>query len=576
MNLTKHAIQTYEGANAYDLRGVEPLLHLVFNHASSLLTDSYYETEKQQIDALTDAIVDAYHAEARFPWQYAAWMRDPKNGKGNRIQGAIVPAILDGLAGEQPWTEEYVEKCLKFRPDDVITFFAAYRNLSLGRPSAGARRGMARALLHFDEYQLMKYARQRANVRLADVLALLRSELEELLPESRLALDVGLYLHAPTRDRDDHLHRLPLTASRRALFKRDVDYVETAAFADHVAQARVTWEQVFSKFGDAAAENDAKIARRNGRIWRALLSVPGLLGDMAFLRNARNLHRDGLSKGALVEQAKARKFEELWPHQVFAGYRAVPELRPVFDVAFARSAAKLPPGRHLGIADASGSMSVPVGGSFSSTRAVDIAVTFTALMSETSGLGASFADDAMQWGPKNGYLHMARRGARSPLEFAAEPALRLGMGGTQIFGAMMELISWLRVNRDVRPPDCLWFFSDMQFHPAGAKDDAPARKAIPKDLQRMALEFGIEKGAPPLEVAINLYRRAIGPVDCVLWNLAAHPQTPVRPDLPGVLFLSGFDAHSFRHVADWRERRASRKTVAARDKDVVIDAIRTY
>ena len=35
------------------------------------------------------------------------------------------------------------------------------------------------------------------------------------------------------------------------------------------------------------------------------------------------------------------------------------------------------------------------------------------------------------------------------------PKLRVGMGGTQVFGAVMELITWLKNNRRVAPPDCL-------------------------------------------------------------------------------------------------------------------------
>ncbi|MEZ4460509.1 MAG: hypothetical protein R3E66_12445 [bacterium] len=84
--------------------------------------------------------------------------------------------------------------------------------------------------------------------------------------------------------------------------------------------------------------------------------------------------------------AKDRRFQEVWPHQVHTASKNVPDAEPVLDVIFGKLANKLPSGRHLGIADVSGSMSVHVGGAFSSTRAMDVALTLTALMSRTSGL----------------------------------------------------------------------------------------------------------------------------------------------------------------------------------------------
>lgn len=78
----------------------------------------------------------AWLAEPRFGWQYAAWMRDPKNGRGNRIQGSLAPAMLDALVDESEDNERYIAQCLSHRLDDV-TAFCATSSGSAGQTNRG-------------------------------------------------------------------------------------------------------------------------------------------------------------------------------------------------------------------------------------------------------------------------------------------------------------------------------------------------------------------------------------------------------------------------------------------------------
>ncbi len=563
---------TFEGAAAYSLLKSDPRTHLTFTLGSALITDAYYQSEVDEVFRLYEALKAVVAVEPKFAWQYAAWMRDPKNGKGNRIQGSLVPAMLDGLTPDATFVAYYVQKCLSFRPDDVVAFFQHFERLGLGGPSVAARQGAARALTSFDEYQLMKYANAKAEWRLCDVIAILRDELTALGADGELALNVGAYLHASSRDRKDFLVGLPITRARKLLWSQPKGHAMSEAFASEVQAARVTWEQVYGHFGTQADENRKSI-QRNHRVWKAVLSMPGLMGDLAFMRNLRNFMAAGIKADKLQVLAKDRGFREVWPHQVFSAFKAVPEAEPVLDVVFEKIARKLPSGRHLGIADVSGSMAVKVGGAFSTTRAMDVALTLTALMSHSSGLGASFCDESMMsWSGADGkYLHIARRRG-GLLDFIKAPELNRGWGGTQVFGAVMDLILWLQQNRDVKPPDCLWFFSDMQFHPAVAVG-GPAMKPVVAMAKKLGVGF---TNVPPLEVALRIYRQMFGAVDVVLWNLAAYAPVPVPSDMEGVLLVSGFDTNTFSQVETWRKRRELGGGKMATNQNVVLETIRRY
>ncbi|MFN3197992.1 MAG: TROVE domain-containing protein [Bradymonadia bacterium] len=576
--LTQGWISTYEGAPAYDYSDTHPLIHLVFTMGSALFTDGFYETEQAQVRTFAQSLLRAAQVDPKFPWQYAAWMRDPKRGKGNRIQGSLAPALLDALLPKDLRDEaivaQYTALALSHRPDDVTACLTHYERLGLGRPSKAVRQGMALALTKFDEYQLLKYTGSRQKVRLCDVILMVREELEALSDGGALALAVGRYLHAPTRSRKDHpsLDRMHLTRARRALWAMPPSGALSPELPLQLEASRVTWEQVLSHFG---AGNDPSVKRRRKAVWSALLSVRGLVPDTALLRNVRNMVEAGVSADQLTEVVSQRRFDKVWPHQVYAGYKAAPQLGAHFEAIFSRTLDRLPLGRHLGIADASGSMMVKVGGSKGSLNAMDVALCFTAIMSESSGLGASFSDGQFAQWSGGKCLSIAARGQHEgALKFAQNPALRRGMGGTQVFGAVMELIKWLVDHPEVTPPDCLWFFSDMQFHPA-----AGALKSQPNVITELSKIHGVSLQGPPLEAALKLYRKAIGPVDVVLWNLAAYAPVPVPADMEGVLLVSGFDTNTFDTVSRWRQglpMSGEGAPSVEESQEIVLDKIRAF
>jgi hypothetical protein len=75
---------------------------------------------------------------------------------------------------------------------------------------------------------------------------------------------------------------------------------------------------------------------------------------------------------------------------------------------------------------------------------------------------------------------------------------------------------------------------------------------------------------------MKLYRALLGPVDVVLWNLAAYTPVPVSAKTEGVLLVSGFDANTFRHVSAWRDGKALGEGKVEQNQEVILNTIRAY
>ncbi|WP_164016434.1 hypothetical protein [Pyxidicoccus trucidator] len=539
---------THAGAAAFDLSQSDPLTHLTFTKGAALLEDSFYRTQVEEVRAYSAALLAAERHERGFGWKFAAYMRDPVKGKGNRIQGSLAPAILAAADPEGAFTEEYTFRCLRHRADDVVLFVTHFENLGLGEVPVAARKGMARALAEMDEYQVLKYAGrqfpvlrrrkngQRASLRLVDAMGLAKAHLDER------TLKLYRYLHAPTRERGSLTEGLPLLAARRAFFRGG------AADVERFVQGRLSTEQALSFMGSTQ------------ETWLRVLDVPGLLPDLAFKGYVRAMYLAGVSKKVLLREVRRRRFAGLWPHQVYMGWRAarmgstrethaeetcfhadpVHEIEPVFDAILERVCeGLLPEGKNLGIADISGSMfTAPLGGTKSSAHVGDVAVTLAAAMALELGYAATFSDDIFleDRQPEQGVCDLAQ-------------SLRQGQGwgSTQVANSVVHLIFRL-LDEPSRPrPRTLYFFSDMQFHPPELQTVASGRVEL---LQGRGVRF--ETNMPPLLAALQAWHRVLGPVDVVLWNLAAYENAPLPSTLPNVLLLAGFDANSFRHVSTWQ------------------------
>lgn len=573
---------THEGAAAFDLSVDNPLHHLVFTKGAALLEESFYRTQVAELHSYARALLAAEKKEPGFGWKFAAYMRDPERGKGNRIQGSVAPAILAAADPDGRFTAEYTYKCLRHRADDVALFVAHMTNLGLGEVPKAARQGMAKALGEMDEYQLLKYAsrqfpllKRRANgrrksLRLVDAMGICKADLDARTRR------IYAYLHAPTRERARYVEALPLVEARRRFFHHSHEA------ADFV-QGRLSTEQALSFLGNTPDT------------WRRLFDVPGLIGDLAFLRNLRSMYRAGLPVSFLEQEAGRRRFEGVWPHQVYAGYRAArfgsqqsasyrevvvfdaapcPELLPVFEAVLEKVGRNVMPSEpSLGLADVSASMfDAPLGGMRSSMRVGDVSVLLAAMMGRSLGYAATFSDTSF----------LAERGEQTTFLHAEALRRGPGMGSTQVAGAVCHLLALLLAEPNRPRPRTLYFFSDMQFTP-------PERQGLPVFNRGMPHPGDLpelDPSQPPLLAALKLWRERLGPVDVVLWNLAAYDNAPLPSGMDHVLMLAGFDANSFQHVAKWQAQgspggtrapsSAKPAASATKDADVELDYIRGF
>lgn len=191
------------------------------------------------------------------------------------------------------------------RADEPAEFLAMYWNGSGRKPiSKQVKKGLAKALTKFNEYQLAKYNRESA-VKLRDVLFM---------------------VHAKPKDDD-----------QAALWKRLVD--GTLATPD-------TWEVALSSGADKREAFERLL--RDGK-----------LGYLALLRNLRNMQAAEVDSSLVFDAlaAGAAKSKAL-PFRYVAAARAVPAWEPQIDAAMQVAMAGLDklPGRTIVLVDVSGSM----------------------------------------------------------------------------------------------------------------------------------------------------------------------------------------------------------------------------
>jgi hypothetical protein len=569
---------THEGATKYDISN--PLLDLTFTKGAVLFQDGFYQSQQDEIKAFIDALLKAEGFEEGFGWKYGAYMRDPKHGKGNRIQGSVVPAVLAAKHPEAiDLVREYVVKCLSHRPDDLVSFVSHFENLGLcpiQDISVPVRESIAEALETFSDYQLLKYSKSQASrtetrktvrkikteddlviqdgqtpktLRLVDVMGLCRKQLS---PRMKAIYKV---LHSPTRERDVLMQQWPAFAMQRAAFKGK----DLSIFNDQFGSAiTLSIAQALSNFGNTK------------ETWQSLLK-DNMVPDLAFVLNIRNMAKAGFTPEDILTHAQNRKFHGIWPHQIYAGYKALkegstrkdftaqpyPEYVDVFEELLVHTVKdSIPELRGLGFGDVSGSMSMSVS-KMSSLDLMDISKVLCACVATTSGYAATFSD--------NGYIASVE-GYKGPFDLVMNaPAMKKGLGSTQVYGAVMDTIQYIRKN-DLEPFKILYFFSDMQFHP-------PATGGTSM--------WGKEHA--PLELALKNWQEAFesDPPLVVLWNLSSYEGSPLMCDYPGVAMVSGYDANVFKHLKAWTEnggRSVTKSQVTGKDENMaeLLDYIRGF
>lgn len=209
------------------------------------------------------------------------------------------------------------------RPDELTEFLAIYWADALGPMQqrkkralpAQVKKGLARALVKFDAYQLAKYDRD-GPVRLRDVLFL--------------------------------THAKPESAEQAAVWKQLVD--GTLASPD-------TWEVALSG-GKAKKETfERLIAERK-------------LGALALLRNLRGMQLAGVDKATIGAALETMKTDRVLPYRFITAAHYAPDLEPQLEAAMFKSIEGLErlDGKTTLLIDVSPSMFAPLSARSEMTR----------------------------------------------------------------------------------------------------------------------------------------------------------------------------------------------------------------
>lgn len=267
--------------------------------AHMLWEDGFYWDGKEAAVALAEAIVNV-RPEV---------VRDMAIEARTKMRLRHLPLYMARVMASLPTHRHLVAETLAQviqRPDELAEYVALYWKQGRRPLSAQSKKGLAAAFTKFDEYQLAKYNRLDAPVKLRDVLFL--------------------------------CHARPRTYEQKLVWEHLIN--GTLTVPD-------TWEVAIS----------ATRGKNKKEEWTRLLTEQRL-GGMALLRNLRNMSQEGVDAGLIRQSLAQARTGRILPFRYIPAAAAAPQFRPELEQMMFRSLAGVPqlPGRTVVVVDVSGSM----------------------------------------------------------------------------------------------------------------------------------------------------------------------------------------------------------------------------
>lgn len=254
-----------------------PKLALVSLLLTSFVKDQYYRTSKETLKELRELMVAVndwlFVAKAAIFARTQYGMRSITHIVAAEVAKHVKgpKAVAKGKKPEALWTRRFFDKVV-YRPDDITEILSFYMG-NYGKPIPNSLKdGMGRALGKFDSYALSKYRGERKDLKLVDVLNLVRAK--------------------PTEKNADALAKL---------VKGDL-------------KSSQTWETKLTQAGQKAAKEASNEEEKEELLkglkkdaWKDLVENKKL-GYFALLRNLRNLHEQAPELiGQVAKQLVNRK-----------------------------------------------------------------------------------------------------------------------------------------------------------------------------------------------------------------------------------------------------------------------------
>jgi 60 kDa SS-A/Ro ribonucleoprotein len=333
--------RTHEGAKAQRVDAKTELRRSVLT--CLLWEDAFYEKGSEIAERIAGLVAKSEPAEV------AALACEARDAMQLRHAPLFLVRELARRKGSGPLVAEALERVIQ-RADELGEFVALYWKEKKQPLSAGSKRGLARAFVKFDAYQLAKYDREAA-VKLRDVLFL--------------------------------CHAKPKDAEQAAVWKKLVD---------NTIESPDTWEVALSA-GKDKRENFERLLRE------------GKLGGLAALRNLRLMLAAGVEP-KLIRERIEKGVKRALPFRFLTAARHAPKLEDSLEKAMFQAIADLPKlaGSTGLVVDVSGSMNGKLSAKSESTR-MDAAAGLAILLREKAEdfCIATFSDACIELPPRRGF-----------------------------------------------------------------------------------------------------------------------------------------------------------------------------
>lgn len=239
------------------------------------------------------------------------------------------------------------------RPDELSEFLALYWKDGKSPLSGQVKKGLAKAFTKFNEYSLAKYNRKK-DIMLRDVLMLCHAKPADVTPDmAKWNKDARAGYKAVDHHTDQALW---YTHEFRPDGFTPGELLQGKLMYDQLATPD-TWEVQLSA-GANKRETFERLMNDNN------------LGDLAFLRNLRNMTEAGVSLSTIVGYGNSRKWGRVLPFRFIAAAHVVPQLEPHLErwmMACLTDAPKLK-GKTVLLCDVSSSMGAKLSGKSDLTR----------------------------------------------------------------------------------------------------------------------------------------------------------------------------------------------------------------
>lgn len=229
---------------------------------------------------------------------------DLANDARSKFKLRHIPLLLAReLARNGKLQAETLTKIIQ-RPDEMSEFLSIYWKDGKTAVSNQIKKGLAACFNKFNEYQLAKWNKNNAAIKLRDVMFI--------------------------------SHPKPQNPEQEALFKR---------IASDTLETPDTWEVQLSSGADKCDTFTRLMTEKK-------------LGALAFLRNLRNMTQSGVSETLIRNYATTVDVSRVLPFRFIAAARIVPQYEDMLEQMMFRALADVPklPGKTTLVIDVSGSM----------------------------------------------------------------------------------------------------------------------------------------------------------------------------------------------------------------------------